>query len=130
MSRQRNQSVSQFEQVGTLCIEDHHLKRDDVEVVGESANVCALIVLNLFYLVRIGLPNILWKGNTLARACAQRLATHYFTKVHRQFCQVGDPVDSKTLLLRVQVVSCEHLAIEHSCQLRGVQEANSSFSQQ
>ena len=38
-------SVCQLKELGTPCLEDRHLRKDDLEVVGELVLVCAKIVL-------------------------------------------------------------------------------------
>ena len=38
-------SVCQLKELGTPYLEDHHLRKDDLQVVGELVPVCAQIVL-------------------------------------------------------------------------------------
>ena len=54
-----NKSVFQHEQARTPCNDDHQLKKDEFEVVGEVALVCAQIVLKCPYFARTGRPDIL-----------------------------------------------------------------------
>ena len=50
------------------CLDDHQFKQEEVEYVGELAEVCSQISLNCLYSVRIGRPDIFWSVNKLARA--------------------------------------------------------------
>ena len=60
-------SVSRLNQVETPCSDDHDLKKDDFEVVGEFSFVCAEVVLKCLCFARIGRLDILWTVYTLAR---------------------------------------------------------------
>ena len=78
--------------VSTPCIDDHHLKDEEMKSVGELSQVCAQIVLKCSYLARIGRPDILWSVNKLARsitkwikACDKRL-NRLISYIHH-FCQ-------------------------------------------
>ena len=51
-------SVSKLEQAGTPCSDDHELKKNVFEVVGELALVCAQIVLTCLYFASLGRPDI------------------------------------------------------------------------
>ena len=59
-----NKCVSQLKQAATPCIDDHHLKKEGVEVVGALTSVRAQIVLSRLYQAS---TNILRTINTLAR---------------------------------------------------------------
>ena len=50
-------SVSQLKQAATPCIGDHHLEKEDFEIVGRVKNAS---------LDRIGRPDILWTADALA----------------------------------------------------------------
>ena len=64
-------SVCQLEQEGTPCGYDHHLNKDDFDVVGEVALIFEWIVLKCLYDARRGLLDMLWTFNTLARTVAE-----------------------------------------------------------
>ena len=75
-----NKTTQQLYEVSTPCIDDHHLKEEEMKSVGELSQVCSQIVLKCLYLARIGRPDILWSVNKLARsttkwtrACDKRL---------------------------------------------------------
>ena len=83
------------------CLDDHLLKKEEFESVGELSKVCSQIVLTCLYLARIGRPDILWSVNTFARsvtkstrACDRRLARLisyiHHTNDFRQYCHVGN----------------------------------------
>ena len=76
-----NKSSQQLHNVATPCIDDHQLKEEENESVGELSAVCSQIVVKCLDLARIGRPDILWSLNQLARAvtkwtkaCDKRLA--------------------------------------------------------
>ena len=52
----QNKSVSQLKQSVTPCIDDHQLKKEDFDVVGELASVSAQIVFKCLYLARTSRP--------------------------------------------------------------------------
>ena len=107
--------VSSLQQVARPCIDDHLIPPEDRETTRGLSAVCAQIVLLCVYLARIGRPDLLWSGNTLARsatkwneACDKRLLIlrNYTnqTKNYRQSSHVVNQVDFK--MLRLQV-TCE-----------------------
>ena len=63
-----NITNQQMYKVSTSCLDDHHIKEEELGTVGELSNVCSQIVLKCLYLARIGRPDILWSENKLARA--------------------------------------------------------------
>ena len=76
-----NKKTEQLYKVSTLCFDDHHFKKEELETVGELSDVCSQFVLKYLYLSRIGRPDILRSVNKLARsvtkltrACDKRLA--------------------------------------------------------
>ena len=54
--------------VSSPCLDDHHVKKEELESVGELSKVWSQIVLTCLYLARIGRLDILWSVNKLARA--------------------------------------------------------------
>ena len=76
-----NRTTDKLHNVSTPCLDDHQLKNEDLETMGELSEVCSRIVLKCLYLALIGRPDILWTVNHLARhvtkwnrACDKRLA--------------------------------------------------------
>ena len=63
-----NKTTQQLFKVSTPCIDDHHIKEEEMKSVGELSHVCSQIVLKCLYLARIGRPDILWSVNKLARS--------------------------------------------------------------
>ena len=63
-----NKSTQQLYKVSPPCIDDHHLREEEMKSVGELSQVCSQIVLKCLYLARIGRPDILWSVNELARS--------------------------------------------------------------
>ena len=63
-----NKTTQQLYKVSTPCIDDHHLKQEETQFVGELSNTCSQIVLKCLYLTRIGRHDILWSVNKLARS--------------------------------------------------------------
>ena len=53
-----NKTTQQLYKVSTPCIDDHHFKEEETKSVGESSQVCSLIVLKCSNLARIGRPDI------------------------------------------------------------------------
>ena len=49
-------------------MDNHHIKKEELESVGESSEGCSQIVFKCLYLARIGGPDILWSVNKLARS--------------------------------------------------------------
>ena len=73
--------LNPMQKVSTLCLDDHHFKRDELETVGELSIVRSHIINKCQYLDRSGRPGIHWSVNKLARAvtrwtraCDRRLA--------------------------------------------------------
>ena len=96
-----NKKVEQLYKVSDLCLDDHQIKKEELEFQGELSDVCSHIVLKCLYLARIGRPDILWSVNKLARpvtkwtqACDRRLSRLIsyirFTSDYRQYCHVGN----------------------------------------
>ena len=78
---QANKRTEQLYRVSTPGLDDHHLKKEELESVGELSKVCCQIDAKCLYLARTGRPDILWSVNKLARAvtkwtraCDRRLA--------------------------------------------------------
>ena len=78
---QANKRTEQLYRVSTAGLDDHHLKKEELESVGELSKVCCQIDAKCLYLARTGRPDILWSVNKLARAvtkwtraCDRRLA--------------------------------------------------------
>ena len=55
-----NKTTQQLYKVSTPCIDDHHVKEEEMKSVGELSHVCSQIVLKCLYLARIGRLDILW----------------------------------------------------------------------
>ena len=65
----------QLHKVSKLCLDNHQVKPEDLEIVGELSEICSPIVFKCFYLARIGRPDLLWTDNYLARLVTQRNRT-------------------------------------------------------
>ena len=63
-----NKMTQQLYKVPTPCMDDHQIREEENESVGELSTVCSQIVLKCLFLARIGRPDILWSVNKLARA--------------------------------------------------------------
>ena len=63
-----NKTTQQLYKASAPCIDDHHVKEEELKPVGELSTVCSQIVLKCPCLARIGRPDILWSVNKLARA--------------------------------------------------------------
>ena len=96
-----NKKTEQLFKVSSPCLDDHKIKKEELENKCDLSEVCPHIVLKCFYLARIGRPDILWSVNKLARsvtkwtqACDRRLARLisyiHFTSDYRQYCHVGN----------------------------------------
>ena len=96
-----NKTTQQLYKVSTPCIDDHHFKEDEMKSVGELSKVGSQIVLKCLYLARIGILDILWPVNKLARsitkwtrACDKRLnrliSYIHHTCEYKQYCYVGN----------------------------------------
>ena len=58
-----NKTTQQLDKVSTPYIDDHHFKEEELKSAGELSKVCSQIVLECFFLARIGRPDILWSVN-------------------------------------------------------------------
>ena len=96
-----NKTTQQLYKLSTPCIDDHHIKEEELKSVGELSKVCCQIVLKCLYLARIGRPDILWSVNILARSitkwtsvCDKRLnrLIYYIhhTCEYKHHCYVGN----------------------------------------
>ena len=96
-----NKTTQQLYKVSIPCIDDHHFNEEETKSVGELSHVCSQLVLKCLYLARIGLPDILWSVNKLARsitkwtkACDKRLnrliSYIHHTSEYKQYCHVGN----------------------------------------
>ena len=97
-----NKTVEQLYKVSTPCPDDHHFKKEALEMVVELSKVCSQIVLKYQKLARIiGRPDILWSVNKLARAvtkwtraCEKRVARLisyiHHTSEFEQHCHWGN----------------------------------------
>ena len=96
-----NMTTQQLYKESTPCIDDHHVKEEEMKSVGELSQVCSQIVLKCLYLARFGRPDILWSVNKLARsitkwtkACYKRLSRVisyiHHTCEYKQYCYVGN----------------------------------------
>ena len=63
-----NKTTQQLYKVATPYMDDHQIKEEENESVGELSTVCSQIVLKCQYLARIVRPDLLWSVNKLARA--------------------------------------------------------------
>ena len=62
-----NIKTKQLYKVSSPCLEDHQIKKQELESVGELSEVCSQIVLTCLELAPIGRPDILWSVDKLAR---------------------------------------------------------------
>ena len=96
-----NKTTQQLYKVSTPCIDDHHVKEEELTSVGELSQVCSQFFLKCLYLARIGRPDILWSVNKFARsitkwtkACDKRLnrliSYIHHTCEYKQNCHVGN----------------------------------------
>ena len=103
-----NRTPASLKPTETPCIDDHQIKPEDFEVVGELASICARVVLKCLYLARIGRPDLLWTVNILARAvtkwtkaCDKRLekliSYIWHTRDYIQTCYVGNTAEERSL---------------------------------
>ena len=67
-----NQKTEQLYKFPTPCLDDHHLRKEELEKVGDCSKVCSPIVLKCLHLARMGEPDILWSVSELARAVTKR----------------------------------------------------------
>ena len=123
-------TTQQLYKVSTPCIDDHHIKEEELKSVGELSKVCSQIVLKFLYLARIGRPDILLSVNKLARsitkwtkACDKRLCRLisyiHHTSDDKQYCHVGNTANNadsdcfKTPILREILRTQNLLRVEH-----------------
>ena len=96
-----NKKTEELYKVSHPYLDDHQIKKDELENKCELSEVWSHIVLKCLYLARIGRPDILWSVKKLARsvtkwtqACDRRLARLisyiHFTSDDRQYCHVGN----------------------------------------
>ena len=81
LANRNRKRTEQLYKVSSPCLDDHQIKKEEPESVGEWSEVCTQIALKCLHLARIGRPDILWSVNELARsitkwtrACDRRLA--------------------------------------------------------
>ena len=63
--------TKQLYEVSSPCLDDHHLKKEELESVRQLSEVCSQIVLKFLYLARIGRSDILCSVNKLARSVTE-----------------------------------------------------------
>ena len=114
-------SVSHRKQ-GTPFIDDHHLEKNDIQVVGEVGPVCTQILLKCLKLARLGRSHMLWAVNTLARAvtkwnraCHQRLARLIVTCIARR--AIDNSVMSVIKLTIESWVCFKTLLLQETCKI-------------
>ena len=64
-----NKKMEQLYKVSSPCLDDHQIKKEELENKGELSEVCAHNVLKCLYLARIGRPDILWSVNKTGTIC-------------------------------------------------------------
>ena len=79
--------TEQLYKVSSLCLDDHHFKKEELGSVGELSKVCSQIVLTCLYLARIGRLDILWSVNKLAPAVTKISYIHH-TNDYRPYCHM------------------------------------------
>ena len=91
--------------LSTPCLDDHNLKKEELETVGELCKVCSQIVFKCLYFARIDRPDILWSVNKLTRAvtkwtsaCDKRWA-RLTVRYHRQYGHVANTAQHCRLCL-------------------------------
>ena len=52
-----NKKTEQVYKVSSPCLDEHEIKKEELESVGELSQVCSQIVSNYLYLARIGRPD-------------------------------------------------------------------------
>ena len=118
-------------------MDDHQIKKQELESVGELSKVCADVVLKCFYLARTGRPDILWSVNKFARSVTKwtrardrrlaRLISYiHHTSDYLQYCHVGNTAQHSTVdwgylktrtLLEILKIRNQHL--EEFCENLG-----------
>ena len=79
-----NKTAEQLYKISHPCSDDHQLKKEELESVGDVSEVCSQIVLTCLYLARIGRLDILWSVNKLAKSV---------TKMDSSMCSTTSKVD-------------------------------------
>ena len=67
-----NKKVEHLHKVSCVCLDDHQIKKEELESIGNLSKVCSKNVLKCLYLARIGGPDILWSVNKLERSARNR----------------------------------------------------------
>ena len=62
----RTKRETSLYKVSSVCLDDHHFKKEELESVGELSKVCSQIVLKWWYLGRIGGPDFFWVSDKFA----------------------------------------------------------------
>ena len=99
-----NKTTQQLYKESTPCVNDHHLKEEDLKSVGELSKVCSQIVLKCFFLARIGRPDIPWSVNKFARSITKwtkardKRLSRLISFIHhtcesKQHCHVGNTAE-------------------------------------
>ena len=89
-----------------LACDDHNFKKEDVESVGEFAQVCSHIVLECFDLARIGRPDILWSVNKLLRAVT-KWTKAYDRRLARLISCIHQTLTTDSIVMWVIRLVCE-----------------------
>ena len=95
-----NKTTQQLYKVSTPCIDDHHIKEEEMKSVGELSQVCSQIVLKcqnlarigrIFYGQQINLRDRLQNGpKPVANALNQLISYIQHTCEYKQYCYVGN----------------------------------------
>ena len=89
-----NKTTQQLYKVATPCMDDHQLKEEENESVGELSAVCSRIVLECLCLARVGRPDTCSCGHKMDKSLRRALGalTPYIhhTSEYRQYCYVGN----------------------------------------
>ena len=92
-----NKTTQQLCNVSTPCIDDHHLKEEEMK--SELSQVCSQIVLKCLYLARIGRPDILWSVNKLARSIRKWTKAACDKRLNRLISYIHHTCEYKHVLL-------------------------------
>ena len=85
--------MEQLYKVSSPCLDDHHVKKEELESVGELSEVCSQIVLTCLYLTRIGTPDILWSVSKLARGSITKWTQAYDRRLARLISHIHNTND-------------------------------------